>query len=333
MTPEPAPARRFPLWATLIPLGVGIAGWWWVWNGWANELRAQAQALVPGAQVAISGFPYRMQATVTPARIGHQGPDLIAGGEADAAVVNRQPWSRDLNVFNLTAPMLRVAVGPLDAAQMSVRAPTAQASLHIDRRPDNAYRGAPVLGRLSIVWDRPTISTALLPQTLTATRFEAHARETPSAPGGDAAPSGPQQAQLVFSGDGVRMGQGAPLRLAAEVQVRGPRPVRGYAAWANGGTAELTRLTLADATGEVLSMTATAVPRGPDLLMNGALSTVCPETVRAAFAGRPAPSELRLRKAVTIPVQGVAGGAVRLLDPGPYPTQALKQQPPCPQLR
>lgn len=328
--------KRFPLWITLVPLVAGVAGWWWVWNGYRDRLEADIRALVPGAVVTTGGFPYRLEATVRPARIGHSGPDLTAGGEADVAVVNRQPWSPDHSVFNLTKPLLRVSLGGLTAAHMSVRSDTAQASVHIDRRKENFYGGAPVLARMSIVWDRPTITTGLLPGTLTAATFEAHARETPSRPNpASRSPRGPMQAQLVFRGTDVRMGEGAPLAMEAEVQVTAPAPVRGFAGWANGGgTAELTRLTLSDRTGEVLSMSATGVAaQNYDLLLNGTVTTVCPASVAAAFAGQPAPSELRRRKPVVIAFQGRAGEAMTLGDFSGAPTQVLKQEPPCPRLR
>lgn len=328
--------KRFPLWVTLVPLVAGIAGWYWAWDGYRDRLVADIRALVPNAVVTTSGFPYRLEATVRPARIGHSGPDLTAGGEADVAVVNRQPWSPDHSVFNLTRPLLRVSLGGLTAAHMSVRSDTAQASVHIDRRDENFYRGTPVLARMSIVWDKPTITTGLLPGTLTAASFEAHARETPSRPDpANRSPRGPMQAQLVFRGTGVRMGEGSPLALEAEVQVTATAPVRGFAGWANGGgTAELTRLTLADKAGEVLSMGATGVP-APNygLLLNGTITTVCPATVAAAFAGQPAPSELRRRKAVVIPFQGRAGEAMTLGDFSGAPTQVLRQEAPCPRLR
>lgn len=336
----PARKRRWPLWSTLIPLLLGIGVWYVVWSGYRDRLAADIARLVPSAtRVELGGFPYRLEATVTPARIGHSGDSLIVGGEADSAVVNRQPWQPDHSVFNLTAPVMRAAVQPLNALALAVRAPLAQASLHIDPRAAKRLGGAPVLARLSIVWERATLSTALLPAPLTADRFEAHVRETPTAPttpaaAGGASPRPPMQAQIVLAGAGVRMAGGAPLILDAEVQVAATRRLTSYAAWSRGGTAELTRLSLRDATGEVLRLAATGVPDGRgNLLLNGAIVTPCPATVRAAFAAQPAPSELRLRKPVTIAVRGLAGEPLIFADAGPAPTQVLKQEPPCPRLR
>ncbi|QMW23589.1 hypothetical protein [Sandaracinobacteroides saxicola] len=368
--------RRIPLWVTLIPLAAGIAGWYHVWSGYADTLAADVARLQPGAAVGIAGFPYRLEATVERPRIGFDGPGLAAGAEAEKAVINRQPWRPEHSVFNLTAPLARVAIPALPLVQASIRAPAAQASLHLV--PGTAR---PIIARLSIVWSDAQLTTTLLPVPVRAAAFEAHLRETPTTTPTNRGPTPPRQAQLVLSGTAVRLGEGAPLTLAANLDLTANQPITSFTAWRALGTAELTSLTLADKSGEILSLTATAIPtqlpsrsregrlgdsragvgasaasdtvsaspspaRGggvspsetegvTTLRLAGTVTTVCPLSLRAAFAGLPAPSENRTRKPVTIALQSLLGEPPTLSPPPESETKAPRrnQLPPCPRLR
>jgi hypothetical protein len=92
---------------------------------------------------------------------------------------------------------------------------------------------------------------------------------------------------------------------------------------------------LADAHGEIATITATIVPLGRRALrFAGSIDTVCPLAVSAAFDGRPAPAEKRLRAPLRLAFEGEPG-TMRLAPPpvdlAQRPTRG--QLPPCPRLR
>lgn len=320
---------RFPLWLTLVPLVVGVAVWYAFWAGWRDGFREDlARVLPPGTAVETGGFPYRMEATTGALALSYARPDLQAQAAASGVVFNRQPWRRDLTIASMTAPALSLTLPDVAGFAASLRGPEGQASLKIEEGH---------VARLSIVVPRAELRFGLVGVPMRAAEAEVHFRETPAARDrADRGPTLPGQQQVVIEATGLRLGGGDPLDFEADARVTAARPIRSYATFADGGTVEVERLRLADATGEVLRMKATAVPGdGRRLRVAGTITTVCPFTVRALFTGEPMPSENRARAEVTLPVEGQAGGGLRLVEPagGLQRLPTRNQEPPCPRLR
>ncbi len=319
--------RRVPLWATLVPLAVGIGGWYLAWSGWRDRLEATLASVLPkGTDVSVGGFPYRLEARTGPVSLMVRDEAVEAALEAAALAVNRQPWRVDRQVINLTAPRARLAIPRLAGMTASVEAPVAQASLR--------FEGARI-ARASAVFEAALVGTAFLPEPVRAAQFEAHVRETPAeAPAASA--TFPVQAQLVIAGRDLRVGAGDPLSVSLAVDLAAPGPVRSVAAWVAGGTAEVRELVLADATGEVARLVATLSP-GQDgrVLLAGTVETVCPSAVRAALAGRPPVAEKRTRKPVRFALTGILGEMVEVEapPPGTVTPPVRSQAPDCPRLR
>ncbi|MCA3254347.1 MAG: hypothetical protein INF91_01875 [Alphaproteobacteria bacterium] len=318
-------SRRIPLWVTLLPLLIGIGAWWLWWRGEADAFKRDVAAVI-GASPAMSGFPYRVEGEIGAVALTRAGGGAQLAVSAERAVVNRQPWGSPLVVAHVGAPRLSARADGVQAATLAVEAPSANVSL----RWQDAR-----LARLSMVFDEATLRLGLLPAPLSGKVIELHVRETPAtADPASQSPKGPQQAQLVIEGQGVRAPGGDPVTLSADFALTGPRPVRAVADWLSGGTLELRRLTLADATGEVVSATATAAPdRAGQLLIAGTLTTVCPRTVAALFAGQPAPAEYRARRARSFAFEGPPGAVRLALPAGALDRIAERRQDPrCPKL-
>lgn len=328
---NPPRHRRFPLWAATIPLLAGVAVWALLWNGYRRDFEATLAQLLPESQQAVlttGGFPYRLEVRATPLALDWSGDALMARITAAEAIANRVPWQAERTVLNLRDTSLRLALQPLKDAAVTVTAPVAQASLRTaDGRID----------RLSVVWQDAEIAIGWLPMPIRADVFEAHVRETPS----DANPEPdnprlPTQDQLVLSGTAVRFGDGDPLQMSLDSEVTAGNPVSSLAGWLQDGTVETRALLLSDGTGEVARFTGTIVPAGDGgLRLAGTVETVCPQSVRAAFAGMPAPSERRSRRPERIAFTGLLPGGLELApsDPARPLPPVRAQQPPCPRLR
>jgi len=313
--------KRLPLWLTVVPLVLAVAGYWWAWSGWRHEFRAEIARVLPGVPVSIGGFPYRLEADVATPRLAARG-DVTATAAAERGIVNRGPWQRQLTIIRSVAPRLSAAIPALTGAGVAIAAPSAETSLHIE---DGR------IVRLSTVLTGATVELQLLGLPLTARSLELHLRETPGRSAEAWSPTLPERAQLVLAGEGVKATSGAPLKLAADLRVTGQTRLTSYAAWADKGTVEIRNLTLGDASGEVLRLNATLVASGGVPQLAGTMLTACPSTVRAALTGVRV-SEQRLRLPVQLALTG-APGAWRLTgvpEPG-RPVRA--QQPPCPVLR
>ena len=320
--------RRVPLWVTLLPLLAGLAGYWLVWDRFAGAFARGIAAVLPGPPPTIRGFPYRLEAEVAQPSLARDWPGLTVRLSAVRAVLNRGPWQPSLTVISTEAPRVAFAVPRLAGASIVLTAATGLSSVHIEKGR---------IARLSNVFTGAHAMLGMFADQAAADRLELHFRETPTAARASAAsPRFPVQAQLVLSGEGVRLAGGDPLTLGGEAALTARAPLRSYAAWGAGGTAEL-KLTLADATGEVLAIAATAVPSGDGRLrFAGTLSTVCPATVRAAFTGTAPPAEFRARRPVRLAFGGM-GGSLQLgpAAPGSAPDAGpvRRHLPPCPALR
>jgi hypothetical protein len=322
--------RRFPLWTTLIPLGVGILVWAFLWRGYEAAFEADlAKLLPPGTAIEASGFPYRLEASVAPFDVTHHDSALALVGKAAEVTVNRVPWQRDRQVVNLRDSVLEARLKPLQGAVARIESGVAQASL----RTDDAR-----IARLSIVWQKPQIQTGLFATPAVAEQLELHLRETPSkgkAPK-TAGPLLPTQAQIVLAGTNMRFGSGAPLALALNADLTAAVPITSLAGWTQGGTAEIRSITLSDATGEVARLTATVVPDGDGALrVAGTIETVCPMSVRAMVGGTAPVAELRTRKPERIAFSGILPGGITAepRDPAKPSPPVRGQEPACPRLR
>lgn len=315
--------RRIPLWLTVVPLAIGLVVYWFVWSGYRDDLRADIGRVLPGATVTIGGFPYRMEAEVAAPRYARRDGVTLALA-AKRAIVNRTPWQRALTIVRSDAPHAEVVISALPGATVRIDAASAVSSLHLDADGRVA--------RQSNVFTAARAALGVLPVPVTAATLEVHLRETPARSNEAWSATPPQRAQVVLAGTGVRLGQGAPLTLAADIGVTAAAPLRSYAGWADGGTVEIAPLTLADASGEVVRLTASIVPARGGPTLAGTISTVCPATVAAALAGAPRPSEQRVRLPIRLAIGGPLG-AVRVLGDVPPPRAVRAQLPPCPALR
>lgn len=315
--------RRFPLWLTVVPLIVAVAGYYWYWSGQRDAFRAEIARVLPGSSLSVGGFPYRLEATVADPARKSLAPDVDARVSATRAVLNRGPFQRDLTVLRSTDPRIVARIPALAAAGVSIAAKTAQTSLHLDKQG--------VIARLSTILDAARIDAALLGSSVIAKTFEVHFREIPGRLPEAWSPTLPERAQVVLAGEGVRMAKGAPLRLAADLRVTGPTELIDYARWAGKGTVEVRGLTLGDATGEVLRLDATMVVAVGRPRVTGTILTPCPRSVQGALAGTGV-SEQRLRIPVKLAFGGTPGAWT--LTGMPAPGRPVRgQQPACPVLR
>jgi hypothetical protein len=308
--------HRPPLWLTLVPLLLGIGGWYLAWSGWRDRLETALVGLLPaGTELKVGGFPYRLEARTGPVRLERVDEAARATLAAEAMSVNRQPWRVDRQVINLVVPRVGLAVAGLRGATLGLEAPSAQASLRFDSGR---------IARASAVFEAAHLTAGLVPVPVRAERLEVHVRETPATVTADRSATFPVQAQLVLAAEALRLGAGDPVRLSAALDLTAGAPVRSVAAWRAGGTAEVARVS------------GTFSP-GADgrLLFAGTVETVCPASVRAALLGGPPVTEKRTRKPVRFALTGVPGELAEPEAPrrGAVAPPVRGQAPDCPRLR
>lgn len=319
---------RIPLWATLLPLVLGVAVWALVWRGYEAGFEADLREVLPaGTDIEAGGFPYRLEARLADLKLAHRDEALLLELNADEVRVNRVPWQRDRQVISLGPSSARVALVPVAGGEVRIEAPAAQASLRLEGER---------IARGSGVWQKPRIRTGLFDAPVSAATFEAHLRETPAEAARASGGRQPTQVQLVLGGTEVRFGAGAPLSFRLASELTASRPISSLAGWRQGGTVELQEAVLSDATGEVARLTGRLVvePTGAPRL-EGVIETVCPASVRAAVAGLPPANEQRSRQPERIALSGsLPGGLVAApRDPKRPPPPVRGQEPPCPRLR
>ncbi len=322
-THESKPAgvsRRIPLWVTLLPLALGVLVWALLWRGYAADFRAELRAVLPAAaNIETGGFPYRLEARIADLALRHDGV-VRAGLFTRELVVNRVPWQRDRQVLVAFDPDMDLAIPAIAGASVAVKAPAAQASLHLSSGR---------IVRLSMVWPSGAdIRSGLLPVPARAGHFEAHLRERETAVDGAVA-------QLVLSGEEVRFGDGAPLRLSLDADMLATAPLRALSAWTDGGKVAVREAVVADAGGEVARFSGHLRPEGGGLWLDGEIRTVCPATVRAAVLGARAAPEQRARTAQILAISGRFPGGLAIPprdDSKPLPP-VRGQEAPCPLLR
>ncbi len=315
--------RRIPLWLTLVPLVAAIGLYWLLWSGWAKTFERELAGWLPGAAIGISGFPYRIEADVVAPRLsisGRVGIDVAA----DHAIINRGPWQPDLTIIRSDRPRLSIGVGP--GLQMRVNGASALTSVH---RVDGQ------LARLSNVIESARLRLGYLSAPIAADGLELHLRELLPAATAAKSPRLPARGELVIEGERLRIGGGDALTLATDLLVTGAARLTDYDRWTDGGTVEVSALTLADAHGEFARVAATLVPLGRSgLRIAGTVDTLCPATVAAAFAGLPPPRELRLRTVVRLAFEGSETGLHLVGLPADLATRPRRGQlPPCPIVR
>ena len=112
---------------------LGVLLWGWVWRGYADSFRADLQQVAPpGTDIALGGFPYRLEARIQNLDTS-LGTEVLRGRlQARGLAVNRVPWQTDRQVLNLESADVTVAVAGLSGATARVEAAEAQASLKLD---------------------------------------------------------------------------------------------------------------------------------------------------------------------------------------------------------
>lgn len=315
--------RRIPLWATLIPLALAMGLYAIVWRGQANDFAAMVAASVPVGDVAVTGFPYRLETELfAPSWRAGDGVKIVAS--ADRALINRGPWQRTLTVIRADYPKFSAVVGPGFGASFTGK--TAMTSIKVvDDR----------LARLSTVVEAAQARLGFTPVAITADTLEFHLREIVPAAVTTESATLPPRGQMVVKGERLRFDGGDALTFLAEMTANGRGRLTDFDAWAHDGTIEVSALTLADAHGQVAKLAATIVPIGrTGLRFAGTVETVCPETVIAALQDAAAAAELRLRAPVRLAFDGPAG-AIRLSGvPVDLAARARRRQDPaCPIIR
>ena len=231
-------ARRAPVWLTVLPLIAGAVGYYALWTTYADVFQQQLARQLHGQAVAVTGFPYRVSATVASPRIGLAVGGLHAEVQAGQLVADRTPWRPELTVLRLTGVQLHVG-------GVRIVAPAALASVRVERGR---------LARISVVYDHPQGSIAGFGVRFVADRLETHLRRAPQAAG----------AELVASGSAVRIDGGDPLS------------IEGTGRSDAGGGAIIATLTLGDRTGEVVAGRAavieTVCPASVAAAVGGAVS-------------------------------------------------------------
>jgi hypothetical protein len=317
--------RRVPLWVTLVPLLVGILAYYLLWQGWARNFEALVEDWLPDATIAVTGFPYRLEADASDVSLTGGGTIKLAAS-APRIRINQGPWKPQLTLVRADYPRFSAGVGPGFGASIAGRSAVSSINV-VDGK----------LMRLSSVVDAANARLGFANVAISADEVQLHLRERFPEQAGDAgAPTLPVRGQLVISGERVRFDGGDALTLASDIAATGAGRLTNFVDWARAGTIEVTRLALSDAHGEVAAVKATLVPVGGNgLRMAGTIETICPASVEAAVLGVAPPArEMRLRAPVRLAFDGVPG-AVRLTGmPDNLVYRATRGQlPPCPRLR
>ena len=315
--------RRIPLWMTLVPLVAAVCLYYLLWQGWARDFDTLVRGWLPATPFEVTGFPYRLEAVVDRPEL--KGGDVVRlFASAQRARINRGPWQEELTLVGADYPRFAAIVGPGVGASFSGKSALTSIKVEAGR-----------LVRLSSVIEAAKARLGFSPVAIAADSLELHLREREIDAKAVEAATPPPRGQLVISGQRVRFDGGDALTLAADMTVTGPGRLIAYDRWSTIGTIELTRASLSDAHGEIAGFTATIVPLGRRALrFAGTVDTVCPATVVAAFEGRGADTEKRLRTPIRLAFEGEPG-AMRLAalpaDLGQRPVRG--QLPPCPRLR
>jgi hypothetical protein len=316
--------RRVPLWLTLVPLVVAVGLYAWLWRGWAEAFRTEIADWLPGETLSVSGFPYRLELAVAQPRLA--GGDVVSlRAEATSARINRGPWQPDLTIVRTEAPRLTAEVSP--SLRASIEGGTALTSINW---------GDGRLRRLSAVVQAARIRIGGRRLPLQADTLELHLRERQGEAVPETSPVQAARGQLVLSGTRLRLGgsgaaPGDALTMTAEILATGAARLRDYDRWARGGTLEITRLTLADAHGEVARIKATLAPEGRTRLqLAGTASTVCPMSLMGEAGAAP---EYRLR----VPVVLAFSGTIEDFAFSPVPATLANRprrtkEPACPKI-
>uniref|UniRef100_UPI0018CC6793 hypothetical protein n=1 Tax=Sandarakinorhabdus oryzae TaxID=2675220 RepID=UPI0018CC6793 len=279
--------RRWPLLLSLLPLLIGLGTYGYFWRGWAARFETTLARWFPGERPQVTGFPYRLETELAGVRLAHKGGVQLALA-VDRLRLNRGPWRPELTVFQGQGVTLSATAAGLSPR---VAAGVATASLKLD---------GDRLVRLSIVLPRARGNAGFGPD-FRADSLELHAREIIGLTE-PASPRVPARGQLVVGATGFALGQGAPISLDGDVQVRGGSRLTDYRRWAASGSLDVV-LTGRDATGELFKLDASLVPLGDGLRLAGTITTVCPLAVQAALNGSAAPAEQRLRTPVRLALE------------------------------
>lgn len=319
--------RLSPLWM-VVPIGAFILIWFWIWSGHRDQLEADIVPFLPkGTSYNINGFPYRLDMQTGKVAVQYEGESLSANLSASETLISRAVRKRDLQVFSLDNPSLVVALKNVPGLQVKVKSAEAKASLNLQNG---------VIARLSADWPEPVIETPLLPRPAKAEQLEVHLRETPAhQQDSETDPRHPSQAEMIMAGKKVRIGAGAPFGFRLLMELTAANPIKSYAGWQDGGTAELRELQIFDSHGEIATVKATIADTLDGLQIAGTVETVCPGSVRGAVSGEPAVVRKRLRRSITIPFSGGFPTGFALDTPNPREAQlpVRGQEPDCPILR
>ncbi len=311
-------------WLALLPVLLGLLGWWLWWDRAAGRWQAQLGEVLTRPERVI-GFPYRLQADFGPLALARAHGGAGVEARASSATVERafaRPWP---HVFAATGLVARAEAGLPAGIALGLEAPALRGSLDL---------AGGQLNRLSLVMPSARLELGWLGGALNLAEAELHLRQVPAALPAQDRPGA--VAELVLTAARARFGTaGAPLVLDARATLLQQGALRSVADWvAAGGALRIDRLTLADATGPVLELSGGIRPgSGVPLVLAARITTPCPASVLAALQGRPPAPEFRRRVPVSLTLAGPPSRPV--VEPSAdalarRPVRA--QEPPCPML-
>ena len=313
-----------PFLLALAPLLVGIAVYWFYWRAEADGLAAAVEQAT-GERPEMSGFPYRLSASLGSVDIVRGGEALSVRLQGGRTQVGSNPFRSDLYVALIEEPRVAAGARGLDLSSLGIAADVMRGSLRVE---DGR------IARLSLRAESARIALPLFDSPVQAAPLEFHLRETPDTRAA-AGPTPAGQAEARIAGT-LAWPSGIVTRLSLPVTVTADAPLTSFGGWRSGGTLEVEGGTIAARGGDDLAgfdATLAALPDGA-LALSGTLSTECPGTVTALLEGRaPTQPEYRTRRPAKFALAGtLAQPALRRL-PGPSGGNVRSREPPCPDLR
>ncbi len=312
-------ARPFLL--ALAPLLIGLSVYYFYWRGEADGLGAAIES-VTGQKVTVTGFPYRLNAHMQGLNVERGGAETSARFVAGESEIGSGPFRSGLYVGYMRDVRID-ADGGLPNISARISAPEARGSLRV----------GDLIERMSVRFERAAVEMPLFTAPVPARELELHFRETPNpTPSAGATPPGQAEARIagIFDLPAARN-----VRLGLPLVVTASAPLLSLTQWRDGGTVEIRNgdIGIGDAQLAIFDATIAALPDG-SLSIAGTVTTDCPATVEALFAGQPAPAEeFRTRRPAKLALGGaLAEPSLRRLETASG-GRVRNQEPPCPVLR
>jgi hypothetical protein len=313
-----------PFLFVLAPLLIALGAYYVYWRGQADIAASAVEAQL-GTRPQMSGFPYRIAASLPAASLSRGGDALALALNAGHTEIDRGPLNGSLFVGTFTDLRGDLSAPGLIPDMLAVTAPRAAGSLRVS---------AGQVARLSMIAETASLTSSLWDGPLRMTDAQLHLRETPNASPA-AGPTAPGQAEARLAGT-AHFGSGAVVALSLPIRVTADAPLTSMAGWRDGGTVEVEDGTLSGADGAAFAgVEATLAPLpGGALALAGTLTTDCPKTAQWLLGGGAHPgAEYRRRRPAEFALSGTLSAPMLRERPTPSGGLARSQEPPCPDLR